>query len=108
MKTIDCFIPYSGVEETRANVAQFRNCGCVGNIFLLANDVSVPQMEGCSLLFVDSLESSSTYRQIATVARSPYIILYTKTSPVRLGYRALERMTGVAENTGAGMIYSDH
>ena len=108
MKTIDCFIPYSGVEETRANVAQFRNCGCVGNIFLLANDVSVPQMEGCSLLFVDSLESSSTYRQIATVARSPYIILYTKTSPVRLGYRALERMTGVAESTGAGMIYSDH
>lgn len=59
------------------------------------------------MVFVDSMESSSTFRQIATMAKSPYVMIYSKTSPMRLGYRALERMVQVAENADAGMVYSD-
>jgi hypothetical protein len=33
---------------------------------------------------------------------------FTKTLPLKLGYFALERMVQVADNTRAGMIYSDH
>lgn len=107
MKTIDCFIPYSDSETTLYNINQFRAAKNVKNIFLLTNDASKPQQEGCNILFVDNIDSSSTYRQIATVAQSPYVMIYTKISPIKLGYKSLERFSFVAENSGADMVYSN-
>ena len=107
MKKVDCFIPYADAETTEKNVAQFRNATNVENIFLLTNDVSAIAIDGCNLLFVDSLESSSTYLQIATVTKSPYALIYTKTAPITLGYRTVERMAAVADDSGAWMVYSD-
>ncbi|MCQ2075548.1 MAG: DUF4922 domain-containing protein [Bacteroidaceae bacterium] len=108
MMKIDCFIPYIGGEELRNNIEQLHSCECVAHVFLLTNDVAALPLEGCNVLFVDSMESSSTYRQIAVVAKAPYVMIFTKSSPFSLGYRALERFMTVATNSHAGMVYSDH
>ena len=108
MKTIDCFIPYNDVETVKHNVEQFRASNNVNQIFLLAYDATLPQIEGCSMLFIDTLESSATLRQMALVAKSDYVAIYGKFLPIKVGYGAIDRVLKIAETMDAGMLYSDH
>ena len=108
MKTIDCFIPYSDVETVKQNVEQFKASDKVNHIFLLAHDATLPQIEGCSVLFIDTLESSATLRQMALVAKSDYVAVYGKFLPIKVGYGAIDRVLTIAESVDAGMLYSDH
>ena len=107
MKTTDCYIPYNDVTIATKNVAEFRASECVKNIFLLTNDTSLPHITDCHILFIDTLESSYTLRQIAMTAKSDYVAIYSKYTPISIGYRAIERALSVAEDKNAGMIYSD-
>ena len=108
MKTIDCFIPYSDEATAKENVAQFRASNQVNQIFLLAHDATLPQIEGCSVLFIDTLESSATLRQMALVAKADFVAIYSKYSPITVGYGAIDRVLTIAETMDAGMLYSDH
>ncbi|MCR5316322.1 MAG: DUF4922 domain-containing protein [Bacteroidaceae bacterium] len=108
MKTIDCFIPYSDVETVKQNVEQFKASDKVNHIFLLAHDATLPQIEGCSVLFIDTLESSATLRQMALVAKSDYVAVYGKFLPIKVGYGAIDRVLTIAESVDASMLYSDH
>ena len=108
MKTIDCFIPYSDVKTVKQNVEQFKASDKVNHIFLLAHDATLPQIEGCSVLFIDTLESSATLRQMALVAKSDYVAVYGKFLPIKVGYGAIDRVLTIAESVDAGMLYSDH
>ena len=92
MKTIDCFIPYSDEATAKENVAQFRASNQVNQIFLLAHDATLPQIEGCSVLFIDTLESSATLRQMALVAKADFVAIYSKYSPITVGYGAIDRV----------------
>ena len=105
---IDCFIPFSASGAMDSVIGQFLACKEVKHVFLMTKDVTQAPVEGCSLLFVDNLDSASTYRQIALVSKSEFTVVYTKQTPVLLGYRALERMTQSALQSGAMMVYSDH
>lgn len=105
---IDCFIPYNDEETVRRNVAQFRTSKQVNQVFLLARDATLPQVEGCSMLFIDTLESSATLRQMALVAKADYVAIYSKYSPLTIGYGAIDRVLTIAETMDAGMLYSDH
>lgn len=107
MKTIDCFIPYADKNTAQMIVEQLQSSQCVKRVFLLSNNESAVALQGCSVIHIDSLESSSTIRKIAENAASHYTLIYTKRSPLSLGYRALERLASIAEATDAGMIYSD-
>ena len=108
MKTIDCFIPYSDVETAIGNVAQFRASSLTAHVFLLAKDPTLPPVDRCDTLFIDNLESSATLRQIAQVATADYVAIYSKHTPLGIGYKALERAIDIMERNGAGMVYSDH
>ena len=107
MKSADWFLPYTDEQTVNMIVAQIRNCGNVANIFLLARDTTLPQVEGCSILFTDNLDSSATYLQMATAAQSSYVFVYTKDLPITLGYHMTQRMLSVAVETGASIVYSN-
>ena len=81
----------------------------VGNVYLLMaeppNDTSVAG--GCNILQASSIASSDTIRLIASKARATYVLLSTKAQPVKMGYKALERMVKVADETSAALLYSD-
>ncbi|MBR6285821.1 MAG: DUF4922 domain-containing protein [Bacteroidaceae bacterium] len=47
-------------------------------------------------------------KSILEGADKSFVLLYTKASPLRLGYHALERMANIAADSGAAMVYADH
>lgn len=107
MKTIDCFIPYADEAIAKGIVEDLRQSTYVKNIFLLTKSPALPQLEGCSTIFIDKPESSATLRQIALMARADYSLLYNKYTPLSIGYHTLERMVRTAELNKAGMVYGD-
>ena len=63
---------------------------------------------GCTFVVIDRLESSNTITSIAENTDADYVIICTKTTPIKWGLYALERFLRTADDTGAVMIYSDH
>ena len=49
-----------------------------------------------------------TLREIASSASGKYMLLYTGTHHLEMGMFACERITGIADDTGADMLYADH
>ena len=49
-----------------------------------------------------------TLREIASSASGKYILLYTGTHHLEMGMFACERIAGIADDTGADMLYADH
>ncbi|MCD7924823.1 MAG: DUF4922 domain-containing protein [Bacteroides sp.] len=109
-KTINCFIPYVESTAAQQTIATLKESSIVNKIYLLAinPDKTLSTPEGCEILPVDSLTSSATMQKIADRADRAYTLLYTKTSPLELGYMALERMVAFLQEKNTGMVYSDH
>lgn len=51
---------------------------------------------------------TTVLREIARTVVSDYILLHTKPHDLTMGYRALERIEAVANDTSADMLYADH
>ncbi len=107
MKTIDCFIPYSSTDPLSCTVCNLRECPSVRQIYLLSSETNPQPVKGCETLTVGSLYASTTLRAIAAHAQADYLLFYTKPTRLELGYFALERMTDIAHDSQAGMVYAD-
>ncbi len=108
MKTmITACVPYSGKDETRLTVDQLRQSGFVGRIILLAATKD-PGLEGCESLVVDGLTSAGSMRAMAAAVRTPYCLFVLHDTQIDIGQFGLERFVGVAEETGAGLVYADY
>lgn len=107
MKTIDCFIPYASLKQAKATIDGLRQSALVFNIYLLATSNDAAAVDGCTLINIDSLNSSATMKKIAESATADYILLYTKYNNLVLGYFALDRFVRLAEDSQAGMLYAD-
>ncbi len=107
-KRIDCFIPYASPEQVKATVCNLRSSALTGKIFLLTSDKSLPALDGCEILVVDSLVSSATVKAMAGEASSEYMLCYSKYNTLELGYYALDRMLRIADDSGAAMVYADY
>ena len=64
---INCFLPYQNAQQVADTVKNLRNDGCVSKIYLLCsnNNIEKTHPEGCELLHISSLESTSTIKAIA-------------------------------------------
>ena len=51
---------------------------------------------------------TQTLRDIAATASAKYLLLYTGAHQLEMGMFACERITGIADDTGADMLYADH
>jgi Glycosyltransferases involved in cell wall biogenesis len=103
---VNCFFLLENI-ETAKNAALFRSNALVNKVFILANEIPEHQPEGINFLQVDSVYSSETMRKIAAESDAEFSLLYIKTGLPELGKFALERFLQIAENTSAGMLYSD-
>lgn len=54
------------------------------------------------------LGSTATLKALATEVEAEYVLLYIKHTGLSLVHNALRRMIGVAEDSGAAMVYADH
>lgn len=107
MKKIDCFIPLGEAAHTLQTIDYLNQSECVNKIYLLASNPE-STLPGYETITVDGLQSSETVAKISAKAQAEYILLYTKTSILALGYFAMERMLKVANESGAGMLYTDY
>lgn len=103
---IDCFVPYENEASVRRTIASLRQSKLVDRIYLLSTTSKEKELDGCSILSIDHYQSFRTFQQISQQAQAPYLFVYTKTSPLELGYRALERMTDYFTGQ-TGMVYAD-
>ena len=104
---IDCFLPYGGMESLQTTVASLRESHLIGNIWVLTNDMSIPLPEGCTPFLADSIQSTITMCRIIKYCTTPYFIIYFKDTPLKMGYRAVERMYDIALATDSRMVYAD-
>ena len=65
-------------------------------------------VEGAEWLNSGTLNSGATIQTIAVLSQTPYTLIYTRNSPLKLAQYALDRFMRVAEDTGSGMVYSNY
>lgn len=106
-KTIDCFIPYTEAAQAKQTVEGLQATGLVHNIYLMMAPDVRENLPGCHTMHTRSLSSSTAMRDIASRTGADYILLYTKDTTLELGLFALERMTQIACDASAGMVYAD-
>lgn len=111
MKKIDAFILYTEPEQARKTVDELRQSELIRQIYLLTPDPTTSRgntPEGCEIIEIDGLQSSHTVKKIADATHADYTLIYVKSTVLKLGYFALERMVGIAEDSQAGMVYADY
>ncbi len=108
MKRINCFIPFVHEEQVMATLLDLQNNPLVAQVYLLATHETNSIIPGCQILHVPSLNSTAAMRLIAEHNHADYTLLYTKHTTLEMGMFALERMTRLAEDSNAGMVYADY
>ena len=108
MKKIDAFILFTEPQQTKKTVDELRQSESVDKIWLLTPEGSKETIRGCKNIPIDSLYSSATIRRIAQKSNGDYTLIYLKSTALKLGYFALERMIRIAEDSAAGMVYADY
>ena len=105
---INCFIPFQEIEQIEKTIASLKQSKLVANVFVLTLKKTTDIIAGCTCVEVDSFRSSAMVKAITEQSDADFTLIYTKTDELNVGYFALERMVQIAENSGAGMVYSDH
>ena len=108
---IDLFLPCEDLMMAQEALTELHDNKTVQHINLLVSSDFAAQHQvpdGCTFVVIDRLESSNTITSIAENTDADYVIICTKTTPIKWGLYALERFLRTADDTGAVMIYSDH
>ena len=108
---IDLFLPCEDLTVAQEALTELHDNKTVQHINLLVSSDFAAQHQvpdGCTFVVIDRLESSNTITSIAENTDADYVIICTKTTPIKWGLYALERFLRTADDTGAIMIYSDH
>ncbi len=106
--SLNCFVPYEQGENIETTIAALKACPAIQKIFLLSEKQPLAIPNDCQWLQGGSIHQSSTLKTIAKHADSSFVLIYTKTSPLKLSPYALERFIHIGEDTGAGLIYSNY
>ena len=108
MKKINCFVACNDALTASETVKQLKLSSLVSGIFLLVKEGNEIDAPGCEVIKIDSIQSSETIRKIASKSDATYSLIYTKDSRLDLGQFAIERFFHIAEDSQAGLVYSDY
>ncbi len=108
---IDLFLPCEDLDVAREALCELHDNKTVQHINLLvSNDFAAHHQvpDGCTFVVIDRVESSNTITSIAENCDADYVMICTKTTPIKWGLYSLERFLRAADDTNAVMVYSDH
>ncbi len=107
MSRLTVLLPYSTLPSFSSTLRQFIASPLVGRV-LIAHDGSAEVHDAkCEGLRTASLTSGATINAAIKRAKGDYLLMVTQSHELVLGAAALERLVGVADQTGAGIVYSD-
>ncbi len=104
--SISCFIASSVTADQNQTISQLRASSLIESISVVGPE----KPESSQIQWINALSFASTeaIRHIAATSHGKYTLLYTKSLPLTLGQYALERMVRMADDSDAGLIYSDY
>lgn len=108
MKTIYSFLPNAQLAEVSDLLNDLESCCPVKRIFV--NEKAGISCSGKLTIFsFDDFSSVNFIKRVAEqVTQADYVLLIFKEHRVQIGQFGIERMLQIAEETGAGMVYSDY
>ncbi len=108
MKPINCFISHNDIFQVEITAKNLLKSKLVNAVYLLSTSSSDIVIAGCQYIKIDALNSSDTVNKIAEKSDTQFSLIYTKDTVLELGQYALERFYHIANDTKAGLVYSDY
>lgn len=106
---VTCFIAYNGIDEyAEQTINSLRNAGAEHFVLLCTTFLVTKLTEQYPTLHSSTLQTNEMMNLVANECTTPYILIYDKYTPLDVNEKALKRMVQVAEDTQAGMVYSDY
>jgi hypothetical protein len=103
---IDCFIAWSGQEETQQTILQLRQSKLSGSLFVISPVQA--DFQYAKTLVNTKPFSTESMDQIAAGLEGDFALIALRNTTLGPGQFALERLGGIAADTGASMVYSDY
>lgn len=105
-KLITCFIAGGNPEDINRTYTALNHSVLVKEVYVLQEekDVSLSAKPIGAL----SPEDTLTLKTIAGICQTPYLLFYTKSSPLQLDPYALERFVQIGNASSAALLYSDY
>ncbi|MGE5680831.1 MAG: glycosyltransferase family 2 protein [Bacillota bacterium] len=107
-RKITAFIPYSGQDFTERTISDLRKSSLIDKVYLLVTSDFDKQINGCEKIKADSLFGSQAINLINDKSTEGYTLFISQDNLIEFGQFGIERFLQVAEDTGAGLVYSDY
>jgi hypothetical protein len=108
MSLISVALPFSTQPQFETSLQQFIDSPLVREIFILHSGQYGGHHEKCVGVISQTLTSGTMLNSLLGTVATEYFLFITQTQEIQLGQSALERFIGVAQETSAGMCYSDY
>ena len=103
---IDCFLTFTGQEETQLNIDQIKESNLVQAVFVIS-PIQV-KFEDAETIFVKNPFSTESIRLVADKGSGYFTLFALKNTSLEIGSFALERLIQLAEASQSTMLYSDY
>ncbi len=81
----------------------------ISKIFVVnPKDNNIAEFDKCEILNIENINSSDAIRKFAEQMNEKYALFLSQEIDIELGYLSLNRFINLADDTGAGMLYSDY
>ena len=107
-KNVTAFIPFNGIEHTFKTIDNFLSSSVVAKVVLVSTNTNLEPIKNCEIIYAKSFFSTETVQLISESSHTKYSAILLQDNLLELGQFALERFSDVAENSGAGLVYSDY
>jgi hypothetical protein len=101
-------LQYSPYPQFEMAINRFIDLALVEKIFIIHNGDYADIHLKCEAVKADSFTSGKTLNRVLSKIKTKYFIFVSQVQDIKINQWDLERMIGIAEQTGAGMIYSDY
>ncbi len=106
-KEITVFLPYNEDDFTRVSIKKFSQSRLVDKVFLLSPEKVQNNFKDAEIIYSNNLSGASTIRLLREKTKTEFIFLLLKDVMLMQGQNCLERFLEIAQNTEAGLVYSD-
>lgn len=108
MNLISIALPFSAQPHFESTLRQFVESPLVEKIFVIHAGQYAGNHQKCEGIVSSTLTSGQTLNRILGNVPSDYFLFVSQSQEIQLGQAALERFVSIAQQTSAGMCYSDY
>jgi hypothetical protein len=108
MNSIAVALPFSTQSYFDKTLQQFIQSSSVDRVYILHDGKFQSAHAKCEGMKVGSLTSGTTLNSLFKKVKSKYLLLIMQAQQIDLGQFSLEGFLGAAEQTSAGIVYSDY